>query len=144
MRPGNKNIVQDGINTRFSSTRQPANAGRKPKLYTIAKKVYNIGYDEWKGVTLYLMQLTKNELESVIEMQDTPIWVVNIARAIHKDTGRGVTFTLRELLDRVFGKAGNIPVIDSDQDNEDISKLTTTELKTLLRLREKMRGGADD
>lgn len=33
-----KNIVEIGKKTQFTSTNQPKNSGRKPKLYTIAKK----------------------------------------------------------------------------------------------------------
>lgn len=38
----NKRIVEDGKGTRFSSERQPENAGRKPKVFTILKKRYGI------------------------------------------------------------------------------------------------------
>ena len=42
-----------GKGNRFSSTNQPPNRGRKPKLYTIAKKAYGdaLGDGEGDGVT---------------------------------------------------------------------------------------------
>ena len=52
----NKNIAKDGKKTRFTRENQPPNRGRKPKLYTIAKKAYNISYDEWKEVVVEVMQ----------------------------------------------------------------------------------------
>lgn len=131
----NHNIAKAGEKTRFSSTRQPANAGRKPKLYTIAKKGYNIGYDEFKEVVVYLMQLPKAELEEVISLPDTPIWVVNIARAMHKDTGKGVTFTLRELLDRLWQKNGGGS--GDEAQKIDLSQLSDKELAQYYLLREK-------
>ena len=41
-----KNIVEIGKKTQFTSTNQPKNSGRKPKLYTIAKKAYNASREE--------------------------------------------------------------------------------------------------
>lgn len=130
----NYNIAKAGEKTRFSSTRQPANAGRKPKLYTIAKKGYNIGYDEFKEVVVYLMQLPKAELEEIISRPDSPIWVVNIARAMHKDTGKGVTFTLREILDRLWDKNGKNAAEGADLD---LSQLSEKELTQYYLLRTK-------
>ncbi|MBD5131931.1 MAG: hypothetical protein HDT28_04990 [Clostridiales bacterium] len=133
----NRKIAQAGEKTRFSSTRQPANAGRKPKLYTIAKKGYNIGIDDFREVVAYVMQANKADLEKVIEDETTPVWVVNIARALHKDTGKGVTFTLRELVDHLFYR------IPRDKGGEaadmDTSQLTDAELVQFYRLLDKMK-----
>lgn len=89
---------------RFTSTYQPKKNGRKPRLYTIAKKSYGIDVAEFRDVVLYLMQCTQKELESVMNDEKTPVWVINVARAILKDTGVGRLSVLPELLDRVFGK----------------------------------------
>ena len=43
-----------GYKTLFTSDNQPVNRGRKPKLYTIAKKKYNISHEEYKDVIAYL------------------------------------------------------------------------------------------
>lgn len=53
------------------------------------------------------MQLPRTDLRNIAESDKEPIWVVNIARAIFKDTSKGVIFTLRELMDRLFGKAAS-------------------------------------
>lgn len=110
--PNPENIKGKG--NRFSSTNQPANRGRKPKLYTLAKAVYKIGYEEFREVALHLMQMTKKELAEVVNDDDTPVWVINIAKALHKDTGKGEIRVLRELFDRVFGKVGGMNPTDSD------------------------------
>lgn len=96
-----------GKGNRFSSTNQPKNRGRKPRLYTLAKKGYNISKEEFYDVLMYLMQLPKPELKDIAESEKHPVWVVNIARAIFKDTGKGVIFTIRELMDRLYGKAAS-------------------------------------
>lgn len=100
-----------GKGNRFSSTNQPKNRGRKPRLYTIAKKVYRISYEEWCDVAMYLMQCTKKEVESIANDENTPIWVVNLCRSLHKDTGKGITTTLQDIMTRMWGRPGqNIDV----------------------------------
>lgn len=102
---------------RFSSTCQPKKNGRKPRLYTIARKSYGIDVAEFRDVVLYLMQCTKKELETVMNDEKTPIWVVNIARAISKDAGFGRLSVLPELLDRVFGKPSQAVDVTSNGDS---------------------------
>lgn len=107
-----------GKGNRFSSTNQPPNRGRKPKLYTIAKKAYNISYDEWKEVVVYVMQCTKKEVEDIIEKDDTPMWVINICRALYKDSGKGSIATLKELTEKLWGK----PMQETKSEDDDIPK----------------------
>lgn len=95
-----------GKGNRFSSTNQPKNRGRKPKLYSVAKKVYHITNEEWCDVALYLMQCTKKEVEAIANDENTPMWVVNICRALHKDAGKGVTTTLQDIVSRLWGRPG--------------------------------------
>lgn len=89
---------------RFTSENQPPNRGRKPKLYTIAKKSYGITLDEFKEVVNYLWQLPKDEVKKIAEKDDTPIWMANVCRALLKDTARGTLNALRELMQLMFGK----------------------------------------
>lgn len=93
-----------GKGNRFSSTNQPQRNGRKPKLYTIAKKSYGITLDEFKEVVNYLWQLPKDEVKEIAEKGDTPIWMANVCRSLYKDTARGVMNALRELIQLMFGK----------------------------------------
>lgn len=101
---GRKDIDKLGEKTRFTSENQPPNRGRKPKLYTIAKKAYNISFDEYKEVVKYLLQCTKAEINEISEKEDTPIWMANICRALYKETGRGVMNALSELTELMWGK----------------------------------------
>lgn len=108
-----------GKGNRFSSTNQPPNRGRKPKLYTIAKKGYSISLDEFREVSKYLVQSNKKELERLASDDTAPIWVVNMARALHKDTGAGRMYALSEILDRVFGRAASS--VDVTTNGKDIT-----------------------
>lgn len=93
-----------GKGNRFTSDNQPLNRGRKPKLYTIAKKSYGISLDEFREVVNYLWQLPKDEVREIAERGDTPIWMANVCRSLYKDTSKGVMNTLRELVQLMFGK----------------------------------------
>ena len=66
MARGNPNMGKEGIATRFSSTNQPKNKGRKPRLYTIAKEVYKCSYEDYKEGVMYLLQCSLAELKSVV------------------------------------------------------------------------------
>lgn len=98
------NIAELGKATRFSSTNQPKNSGRKPHIYTQLKGVYQISVDEYRKVVQFLMNSTKVEIKKLSEAQDTPIWMVNLCTAFLTDTQKGTTYLLTELTDRLYGK----------------------------------------
>ena len=100
----NKNLVELGRRTRFSSTNQPKNSGRKPKLYTQFKSEHKISQEEYREVTQYIMQLPKTEVEELAGAEGTPIWVVTICRAFLTDVEKGSFNMLSDLTDRMFGK----------------------------------------
>lgn len=94
-----------GKGNRFSSTNQPANRGRKPKLYTIAKKAYNVSREEWNEVKLYLLQCTPSEIDKIIDKKDTPMWVLILARGLKRNAAKGITDVLDGMENRLFGRA---------------------------------------
>ena len=94
-----------GKGNRFSSTNQPENRGRKPKLYTIAKKAYNVSREEWNEVKMYLLQCTPQEIDKIIGKEDTPMWVLILARGLKRNAVKGMTDVLDGMEDRLFGRA---------------------------------------
>lgn len=94
-----------GRKTRFTSERQPKNRGRKPRFFNEAKKAYHIDEAELKDIMMWLMGLTKEELEAKMQDPETPIVIHSFAYALHKDISRGVTFTIKDILERLYGKA---------------------------------------
>ena len=94
-----------GKGNRFSSTNQPENRGRKPKLYTIAKKAYNVSREEWNEVKMYLLQCTPQENDKIIGKEDTPMWVLILARGLKRNAAKGMTDVLDGMEDRLFGRA---------------------------------------
>lgn len=94
-----------GKGNRFSSTNQPENRGRKPKLYTIAKKAYNVSREEWNEVKMYLLQCTPQEIDKIIGKEDTPMWVLILVRGLKRNAAKGMTDVLDGMEDRLFGRA---------------------------------------
>ncbi len=94
-----------GKGNRFSSTNQPENRGRKPKLYTIAQKAYNVSREEWNEVKMYLLQCTPQEIDKIIGKEDTPMWVLILARGLKRNAAKGMTDVLDGMEDRLFGRA---------------------------------------
>ena len=89
---------------KFSSDNQPPNRGRKPKLYTIAKKAYNLSYSDFKDMRCYLMQLSRKELEDISKAVDTPIWIAILCRSYLKGASTGETQTLEETKMDLWGR----------------------------------------
>lgn len=105
-----------GKGNRFTSDNQPANRGRKPKLYTIAKKAYNVSREEWNEVKLYLLQSPPAEIDRIIGDGNTPMWVLILARGLKRNAAKGITDVLNDMEDRLFGRAVSSP--DSEQTME--------------------------
>lgn len=106
---GGEHIKGKGV--RFSSTNQPKKNGRKPSLFKQMKELALLGSgvelsrEDFSKITALLLTKSASELKAMQEAEDTPIWVVNIARAIIKDSNAGRIVTLDSLLDRLFGRA---------------------------------------
>ena len=100
-----------GKGNRFSSTNQPKKNGRKPSLYTQLKEMakleggIDLSREDFSKITMLLLSKSLKELQTIAKADDTPIWVVNIIRAIVMDAQTGRISTLDSLLDRLFGKA---------------------------------------
>lgn len=140
----NKRIVELGRKTRFTSENQPENRGRKPKLYTIAKKAYGLSYEEYKEMRMYLMQLSKAELEKLSKDKDTPMWIVILCRSYIKGAAMGDTKTLEETKTDLWGKDIVASKIDITTNGRDISNTppsvniqVVTNDESLLNLQDK-------
>lgn len=147
--------VGNKIGNRFTSTDQPANAGRKPSVYKYIKTITGkkvaaeMSKEDYLKVIRFLMESTPEELEPLVKSADnkpnkkTPIWVLNVVSAINTDIRYGRTSTVEMLFDRVFGKATQ--PIESDvqltNNSVDLSALTTEELLQYNSLLEKIRAG---
>lgn len=123
----NKNLAELGRRTRFSSTNQPKNSGRKQKLYTQLKNVHKISQEEYREVAQYIMQLPKTEVVSLTMAEDTPIWVVTMCRAFLTDIEKGTFNMLSDLTDRLFGKPKQIT--ENHNENTERNKATIVFVK---------------
>lgn len=100
--PNPENVIGKG--KQFSKDYQPARNGRKPKLYTMAKKTYNLGLPEFRDIVSWMWQMPRAELRRIGEDDQTPIWMATIARALYNNAGSGNTKTINELADRLWGR----------------------------------------
>ena len=112
---GKDDIYKYGKRTQFSSTNQPQRSGRKPKLYTIVKKAYNVSREEWNEVKLYLLQCTSKEIDDIIQSKDTPMWVIVLCRGLKHDAAKGTITVLNDMEDRLFGKTA--PAKEAEDDS---------------------------
>jgi hypothetical protein len=118
----NRNADKNGKATRFSATNQPKRNGRKSSLYTQLKEMaklegnIDLSREDFSKMTMLMLSKPLSELQTLAKSEDTPIWIVNIVRAIIKDASDGRISTLDSLLDRLFGKATQPMVQDVSVD----------------------------
>ena len=103
---GNKEGVK------FTSTRQPKNAGRKPSRFKeLLSNLEGVGetlsQEDYEKITKTLLTLNPEELTDVARNKQTPIAVILIANAISGDLNNQRMDNLERLLDRIFGKSTN-------------------------------------
>lgn len=115
----------------FSSTNQPENRGRKPKFLKRLKRAYTLDRDEFEGVCQHLLCCTKSELESIMENDDTPLFVINIAKAIYMDIKAGKISTVKDLCNMFWGgKSHHSETLEITESTraEDASRRITVEI----------------
>lgn len=111
-----KDISKDGVKTQFGSG-QPTNLGgrKKNRLNEIWKIVVG-SEDESERVIIMskeekykliesLFELPLSKLQGIVENDNSPAFVVNIAMSIVGDIEERRTLTIDKYFDRFFGKA---------------------------------------
>ena len=147
--PGNR----IGVNSRFSRDRQPHKRGRKPSLYrSINLPGEELSKEDFIHLMLSLLECPVGQLEKIrkeCKKPDSkiPVCVANMIAVIFSDIRRGRIDCLRWVLDRSFGKPGQIlggsQQINFVQNNVQIfnfSALSDTELVLFHSLLLKMEG----
>ncbi|MCL2174581.1 MAG: hypothetical protein FWB73_00920 [Treponema sp.] len=129
---GRKDIYKDGINTQFSKTNQPANAGRKPsklkkfiKDFDVSKLdvdilarniIFNYSYADIKK--LY------EGLKDKPEIQDSlPVGIAVLISGMYHDIKRGDNKITNSLLDRIYGKPVDFTDMEYGKRIEQIEQL---------------------
>ncbi|MDH6398414.1 hypothetical protein [Dysgonomonas sp. PF1-23] len=140
------------VGNRFTSENQPKKNGRKPSLYKQLKSItgkkvdYELSKEDYFKTIRFLMERTKDELNSIMKDEQTPIWVCNIISAIFSDIRYGRTSTVEMIFDRLFGKStqpieGDVNAnVSGSVGMVDLSKLTTEELVQYNQLLDKING----
>lgn len=100
-----------GKGNRFSSTNQPANRGRKKSAYKELLALIEQGggtplsYEEYKKMSSELLNLDEEALKRLAGDKGTPIWFRAHIKGIVEDMKIGRTYTIEQIMDRLFGKA---------------------------------------
>lgn len=100
-----------GKGNRFSSTNQPANRGRKKSAYKELLDLIEQGggtplsYEEYKKMSSELLNLDEEALKRLAGDKGTPIWFRAHIKGIVEDMKIGRTYTIEQIMDRLFGKA---------------------------------------
>ena len=99
----NKNLVEDGKATQFTSENQPKNPGRKKKIYTILKEM---GYskDDIASCFNEIAFYTKKDIEELLKKSDVPIIAQTIARTYLKAEKNGDYSKVKDIVEQVVGK----------------------------------------
>jgi len=137
----------------FSASRQPKRNGRKPSLYKrINLPGEELSKEDFTHLMLSILECPVGQLEKIRKEckqpgSKIPVWVANLIAAIFSDIRRGRIDCLRWVLDRSFGKPGQIlggsQQINFVQNNVQIfnfSALSDTELMLFHSLLLKMEG----
>jgi len=107
-----KDIYKDGIKTRFSSTYQPPNKGRRrDKLKEFIDKERLSANDLLTILEGLLMNYSFKDFEDIHNPasghEELPILVAAYMKAIMTDHRKGTTDTIDRLMDRVYGRPTN-------------------------------------
>lgn len=120
---GYKNINGNDGNT-FSSTNQPANAGRKKKIYTVLKdKGYSA--DDIKLAFGEMAFYTLKELKEVYGDEEKPIITRIVANQFFQALKKSDWTKIKEILDHSLGKPKQ--EIDNTHDIRQIKGITFTD-----------------
>lgn len=151
---GNKNIKGSDGNT-FSADNQPANRGRKKKLFT-----QFVEEQKAKGIEPASRETVSDVIRTMLAMQMTELIEIRgsvnaengypfLLRLIAKElTGKNGLVALKEFLDRANGRAVQAVAVEANQNIRhsppDFSKLSQEEKLALLALLEKVEINTDD
>lgn len=128
-----------GKNTQFSSTNQPANNGRKKKVFTWLKETYHLPQSDLENIINYMSMLSKKEFEDLQDRiknnidgyEETPMLVVKIMQAYEKADINDIIKMMR-----ATGKANdtvdvNANISGLDEQLERFKKLAANKLEDL-------------
>lgn len=99
------NIRNIGQETRFSSTNQPLNSGRKRNVFKDTQKNYEISLDDMRQMLTDLLSLNIEGLKAVVQDDNSPVFKIVIATAIKNCIKSGNWTQVNYMVDRLFGKS---------------------------------------
>lgn len=145
---------KDGEKTQFSSTNQPPNAGRKPRVFSqIALEFKKRGIERATPEVVaevyeYLLALTMEEIADIsFGLNQTDDLPAIMALAAQEMKGKRTIEIIREMLDRAHGKSisrHEVAGKDGGAIKFDYGKLSIEELRQLSAMRKKATSNGDN
>jgi len=101
-----KDIHKDGVNTQFSSTNQPANAGRRPNVFAKYIRENRVSLDDIRALISSMLGYDADEIKKILKDKEDkpPIGIILLFKAIMEDMNKGEITNLEKLMDRAYGK----------------------------------------
>ena len=127
MANNNYSIAEAGKKTRFSSTNQPKNPGRKKNRFKFLKDKYELSNQDVKDIFEYLLSLKPEEVKELVSKKDTPVIVLTYAMAIVDAIKHKRTYQINEMLDRLHGKANSNVNVDINSFSEWVKAMSEEE-----------------
>lgn len=144
----------DGVATQFSSTNQPQNAGRKPRVFSqIALEFKKRGIERATPEAVaeayeYLLALTMQEVSDIsFGLNKTDDFPAIMALAAQEMKGKRAIEIIKEMLDRAHGKSINRHEVAGKNGGAiklDYGKLSIEELRQLSAMRKKATSNGDN
>lgn len=100
----NPNISEYGKDTRFSSTNQPENSGRKKNRFKHLKGEYELSAEDVNNIVQYVASLNPDELKELTSDKKTPVIILAYATAAYNAIKKGELNQLETMLNRSIGK----------------------------------------
>ncbi len=142
--PGGKGNIRHEDGNRFSSTNQPTNAGRKPKIFSAllkemkARGIEPASQENIRDCFMFLLALPLTELVEIAGRDPASNNYPSIMRIAAKELlGKNAISILREMLDRSHGRAHQTVYFEEDNSHNKLEELSMEELLTMRSLLQK-------
>ena len=102
---GNPNIKEITKKTRFTSTNQPKNNGRKPSRLKAEIEEKDISIQDVRIAFKYILDMNEKEIDALVNDKSKNFLLRCLTKAFKEDYEKGNLNNTQVILDRIFGKA---------------------------------------
>ena len=136
----NKDLIENGLDTRFSSKNQPINRGRPKSQFKNYVKEIKTSSEDIALLAKHIMGMSQKQLILLIDNEKQPLLARIIAKAFFADFAAGRFNNTEMILRRIYGEVKITEIIRDTGEEEkfDYSQLSTDEIEMLIKIRKKL------